>query len=250
MPAAHELVAFGPVEEDARKQLDRCLDAGGEEARGVLCADHHKGYSMPIGGVLPSQSVVCPPASATTSRAGTARSAVFDAIAHSPVPQQRALLDLARSQLGTVGSGNHYVDLLEDRADGRLWVGVHFGSRGFGHKTASGFLALASGRKWGDHVNDSMDAPPSTIQLGTPMADDYLAAMNIAGEYAYAGRDWVVNRVLRLLGARDERRVHNHHNFAWWEQHDGRTGSWSARAPRPHFQGSLVSSADPWATMR
>src|SRR5215470_18728838 len=60
MRAPHELVAFGPVEEDARKQLDRCLDAGGGEARGVLCADHHKGYSMPIGGVLASQSVVMP----------------------------------------------------------------------------------------------------------------------------------------------------------------------------------------------
>ena len=48
------------MEEDARQQLDRCLDAGGEEARGVLCADHHKGYSMPIGGVLASQSVVMP----------------------------------------------------------------------------------------------------------------------------------------------------------------------------------------------
>jgi tRNA-splicing ligase RtcB (3'-phosphate/5'-hydroxy nucleic acid ligase) len=60
MPTAHELVAFGPLEEDARKQLDRCLDAGGDEARGVLCADHHKGYSMPIGGVLASQSVVMP----------------------------------------------------------------------------------------------------------------------------------------------------------------------------------------------
>jgi RNA-splicing ligase RtcB len=60
MPAAHELVAFGPVGEDARKQLDRCLDAGGEEARAMLCADHHKGYSMPIGGVLASRSVVMP----------------------------------------------------------------------------------------------------------------------------------------------------------------------------------------------
>jgi len=113
---------------------------------------------------------------------------VFDSIAHSPVAQQRSLLSLAKAQLGTVGSGNHYVDLLEDRADGRLWVGVHFGSRGFGHKTASGFLALANGRTWGDRVNDSMDAPPATIQLGTPLADDYLAAMNVAGEYAYAGQ--------------------------------------------------------------
>jgi tRNA-splicing ligase RtcB len=164
---------------------------------------------------------------------------VFDSIAHSPVGEQRSLLSLAKSQLGTVGSGNHYVDLLEDRADGRLWVGVHFGSRGFGHKTASGFLALASGKKWGERVNDSMDAPPATIQLGTPLADDYLAAMNIAGEYAYAGRDWVVNRVLRILGARDEMRVHNHHNFAWWEEHDGQKWLVVRKGATPAFPGQF-----------
>src|SRR5436853_500648 len=248
VPNTHELVAFGPVEEDARAQIDRCLEKGGDEARGVLCADHHKGYSMPIGGVLASQSVVMPAGVGYDIACGNCavrtnlqasdldltdvmdeiwktisfgmgrkndepirEAPVFDAIARSPVAQQRSLLSLAKSQLGTVGSGNHYVDLLEDRADGRLWVGVHFGSRGFGHKTASGFLALASGRKWGDHVDGSMDAPPTTIQLGTPLADDYLAAMNIAGEYAYAGRNWVVDRVLRILGAPDTVRLHNHH---------------------------------------
>jgi tRNA-splicing ligase RtcB len=273
---AHELVVFGPVEEDARAQIDRCLEAGGEEARAVLCADHHKGYSMPIGGVLASQSVVIPAgvgydiacgncAVRTNLQAsdvdvrgvideiwntisfGVGRkndepirdAQVFDSIAHSPVGEQRSLLSLAKAQLGTVGSGNHYVDLLEDRADGRLWVGVHFGSRGFGHKTASGFLALASGRKWGDRVNDSMDAPPATIQLGTPLADAYLAAMNVAGEYAYAGRDWVVNRVVRILGARDEMRVHNHHNFAWWEEHDGRKWLVVRKGATPAFPGQL-----------
>ena len=60
---SHELIAFGPVEESARVQLDRCLTAAGDEARAVLCADHHKGYSMPIGGVLASQTVVMPPGS-------------------------------------------------------------------------------------------------------------------------------------------------------------------------------------------
>ena len=273
---AHALIAFGPVEQDARAQIDRCLDAGGEEARGVLCADHHKGYSMPIGGVLASQSVVMPAgvgydiacgncAVRTNLQAsdlevrramdeiwktisfGMGRkndepirdAQVFDSIAHSPVAEQRSLLSLAKSQLGTVGSGNHYVDLLENRADGRLWVGVHFGSRGFGHKTASGFLALASGKKWGDRVNDSMDARPATIALGTPLADAYLAAMNVAGEYAYAGRDWVVNRVLRILGARDELRVHNHHNFAWWEEHDGQKWLVVRKGATPAFPGQL-----------
>src|SRR5205823_2996250 len=57
----------------------------------------------------------------------------------------------ARSQLGTVGGGNHYVDVFADEA-GDLWVGVHFGSRGLGHTVASGFLALSQGKKWGERV--------------------------------------------------------------------------------------------------
>ena len=70
---------------------------------------------------------------------------------------QRTLADLAESQLGTVGSGNHYVNLMEDE-EGRIWVGVHFGSRGFGHKTASGFLALAEGKRFGERaVEGEMD---------------------------------------------------------------------------------------------
>jgi len=48
-----------------------------------------------------------------------------------------ALRDKARAQLGTVGSGNHYVDVFADEND-VVWVGVHFGSRGFGHTVASG----------------------------------------------------------------------------------------------------------------
>jgi len=273
---SHEVIAFGPVEESARVQLDRCLAAAGDEARGVLCADHHKGYSMPIGGVLASQTVVMPAGVGydigcgncavrtnlqaadldlpkvmdeiwSTISFGVGRkndervrdAAVFDAIADSPAAEQRELLSLAKEQLGTVGGGNHYVDLLEDRADGRLWVGVHFGSRGFGHKTASGFLALANGTKWDDRVNDSMDAPPAVIRLGTPLADDYLAAMDVAGQYAYAGRDWVVNRVLDMLGARDEFRVHNHHNFAWWEEHDGERWLVVRKGATPAFPGQL-----------
>jgi tRNA-splicing ligase RtcB (3'-phosphate/5'-hydroxy nucleic acid ligase) len=275
-PLEDRIVAFGPVEEAAEVQLERCLARGGEDARGVLCADHHKGYSMPIGGVLASQSVVMPAGvgydiacgncavrtdlKVPEARADIARimdevwrtisfgvgrnneerikdHPVFDSIQQSPVAWQRSMFHMARNQLGTVGSGNHYVDLLEDRADGSLWVGVHFGSRGFGHKTACGFLALAAGKPIDARVDDSMDAPPLTIPLGTPLADDYLAAMNVAGEYAYAGRDWVVDRVLRILGARDTFRVHNHHNFAWWEEHDGERWLVVRKGATPAFPG-------------
>ncbi len=270
----HELVAFGEVEPASLQQLERCLDVSGEESRGVLCADHHKGYSMPIGGVVASDQVVIPAgvgydigcgncAVQTPMKAADVDVAkamdeiartisfgmgrrneerisdhpVFDAIARSPVEGQRKQLSNARNQLGTVGGGNHYVDLFEDRADGSLWVGVHFGSRGLGHKTASGFLSLASGRKWDERPNDSMDARPATIALGTPLADDYLTAMNIAGDYAYAGRDWVVDRVLRILQTQARQRVHNHHNFAWWEDHDGKKMLVIRKGATPAFPG-------------
>ena len=76
----------------------------------------------------------------------------------------------------------------------RRWVGVHFGSRGFGHKTATQFLALA-----GEHQG-GMDAAPSCCRRRA-LGQEYIAAMQLAGEYAYAGRDVVVARVLDILGA-------------------------------------------------
>jgi tRNA-splicing ligase RtcB len=147
---------------------------------------------------------------------------VFDSIARSPVAEQRQLLPLARQQLGTVGGGNHYVDVLEDEA-GLLWVGVHFGSRGFGHKTATGYLNIAAGRPFESRsrAGGEMSAPPALLPLDAPSGQDYLAAMTIAGEFAYAGREAVVGSVLGILGAETTDRVHNHHNFAWRERHGG-----------------------------
>lgn len=269
------LMVFGEADEATRAQIGRCLDVSGDSARGVLCADNHKGYSMPIGGVVASSEVVMPAGvgydiacgncavrtniRATESRADLSRimdeiwrvisfgvgrkneeraeDPVLEAIAQSPVKEQRALVQLAAAQLGTVGGGNHYVDLFEDRDDGRLWVGAHFGSRGFGHKTACGFLALAAGKTWDTRVSDDMDAPPTVIPLGTPLADDYLAGMALAGEYAYAGRNWVVDRVLAILGAEDTLRVHNHHNFAWWEEHAGQRVLVIRKGATPAFPG-------------
>ena len=90
---------------------------------------------------------------------------------------------------------------MEDE-DGHIWVGVHFGSRGFGHKTASGFLALAQGLAFdGRAVEGEMDSPPVLFEVGSELGEAYIAAMELAGEYAYAGRDIVVAKVLEILGA-------------------------------------------------
>jgi tRNA-splicing ligase RtcB (3'-phosphate/5'-hydroxy nucleic acid ligase) len=124
------------------------------------------------------------------------------------------LQDKARRQLGTVGSGNHYVDVFADE-DGAVWVGVHFGSRGLGHTIASDFLALGQGLDWGRRAPEK----EVLLDLDQPIGHDYWQLMELAGQYAYAGREWVARKVVQLLGGTELELVHNHHNFAWKEQH-------------------------------
>src|SRR3989449_6315065 len=253
---------FGTVDQRSLDQLKRCMDAGDAEF-GVLCADHHPGYSQPIGGGIAYEGYVSPsgvgydigcgnkaaqtdltrddldalggveavmgeitrrisfgmgvPAAERTDHP------VLDRIRNADFAPQRKLAQLAESQLGTVGSGNHYVNVMEDE-DGRIWVGVHFGSRGFGHKTASGFLAMAQGLAFDTRAHEGeMDSPPVLFAVGSELGDAYVAAIELAGEYAYAGRDIVVAKVLEILGAEAAYEVHNHHNFAWREEHFGRS---------------------------
>jgi len=124
------------------------------------------------------------------------------------------LRDKARRQLGTIGSGNHYVDVFVDTKE-RVWVGVHFGSRGLGHTIATNFLALGQGLRWGDKAKEQ----EVLLDLTAPLGQDYWALMNLAGRYAYAGREWVARKVVEWLGGASEEIVHNHHNFAWKEEH-------------------------------
>lgn len=128
--------------------------------------------------------------------------------------QSRDLMDKARRQLGTVGSGNHYVDVFSDE-DGWIWVGVHFGSRGLGHTIASGFMSLGAGKKWGEHAKET----DQLLSLDTSLGQDYWELMQLCSTYAYAGREWVARQVVSMLGAREVEMVHNHHNFAWREEH-------------------------------
>jgi tRNA-splicing ligase RtcB len=159
---------------------------------------------------------------------------LFDDAAWEAVPAsvRSTIREKARGQLGTVGSGNHYVDVFSDEA-GMLWVGVHFGSRGFGHTVASGFLAVGQGRPWGERVPEQEVLLP----LQSPTGHDYFALMNLAGHYAYAGREWVARKVVSILGGREMELVHNHHNFAWRERHDGEDLIVVRKGATPAFPG-------------
>lgn len=132
------------------------------------------------------------------------------------------LKSTAREQLGSCGSGNHYVDILMDEKTEDVWIGNHFGSRGFGHRTATGFLNLANNREFlVNPPREGMEVAPTLFDMDTELGQMYFKAMQLAGRYAYAGRDIVIDQVLDILGAKALDEVHNHHNYAWKETHDG-----------------------------
>ena len=149
-----------------------------------------------------------------------------------PTRHRSALLGKARKQLGTVGSGNHYVDVFGDEAE-RIWVGVHFGSRGFGHTIASSFLAIGQGAEWGQRVPEA----EVILDLDAPAGHDYWRLMNLAGRYAYAGREWAARKAVEIIGGREVELVHNHHNFAWEEEHFGRKFVVVRKGATPAFPG-------------
>jgi tRNA-splicing ligase RtcB len=240
---------FGEHDAATIRQIETCVAAGGE--RGVLCADGHKGYAQPIGGVIAYKDkislsgvgfdIACGNLAIRTDvtrpQLQSSIQKIMDdvvrdisfGIGHKSktrvdhelfddpaweLQPMRGLKPVAAAQLGTVGGGNHYVDLFADEKD-RIWVGVHFGSRGLGHKTATHFLKAAGGK-------DGMDVPPTVVDEKSEIGHDYLAGMHLAGRYAYAGREVVARHVVRgILGAEIVEEVHNHHNFAWREKHNG-----------------------------
>jgi len=260
------LTVFGAHEEGTLGQMRNCMGVGRVVA-GTLCADGHLGYAQPVGGVIAYDGQVSisgvgfdigcgnlaarldTPFAAVRDRvpeilADIRRTISFGVGRANAERVEHALLDdrdawaasgmedyrqKAAAQLGTVGSGNHYVDLFEDEA-GLVWIGVHFGSRGLGHTSATRYLKAAGGR-------DGMHVPPAVVEEASELGQRYLAAMELAGRYAYAGREWVVERVRAIIGGAVTDSVHNHHNYAWKETHGGRDLWVVRKGATPAFPG-------------
>lgn len=168
------------------------------------------------------------------SRDAPVNDPLFEDPAWDAVPEKyrKGLRVKARQQLGTVGSGNHYVDVFADERD-TLWVGVHFGSRGFGHTVASGFLAMGQRKDWAARVPER----EVLLDVHAPIGHDYWHLMNLAGRYAYVGREWVARKVVSLMGAKEMELVHNHHNFSWREVHNGEELIVVRKGATPAFPG-------------
>jgi len=264
---------FGEPLQNAIDQMDFAMDFGGYKA--VLAGDHHLGYSIPIGGIIAYKDKISPSAVGFDCACGNLavltnatlldvhkdiekimdtivrnisfgigrvsnskhivrqkkpdEHAIFDSPVWNDIPLLNDLKDMARNQLGTVGSGNHYVDIFHDEFL-RIWVGVHFGSRGLGHKIASHYIKAGGG-------TDGINVAPALLDVNSDLGREYIAALKLAGEYAYTGRDWVCAEVARILGVEIFEEVHNHHNFAWLENHDGEDLWVHRKGATPAFPG-------------
>lgn len=264
-----EQPVFGTHDNQTLKQFQNVLMRA---ERGALMADGHLGYIMPIGGVAAYRNKVSPVGVGFDIGCGNmavkldqkaedfdvseALDIVEDRItfglggANPEAPEDHEFFETpeweafptpriahklkgkARKQLGTVGSGNHYVDLFKGEEE-YIWIGVHFGSRGFGYQTAQGFMNLSQNKEW----NDKFEQKEVLLDLDTPLGDAYFSAMNLAGRYAYLGREWVCYTLADAFEAEIIDEVHNNHNFAWKEKHGGEHYVVVRKGATPAFPG-------------
>lgn len=240
---------YGTHDDNTLEQMRVCMETG-SAAAGVLCADGHLGYNHPIGGVVgytdhisvsgvgfdiacgnmavrldaryedvaPNvQQILQDIAAVVSFGVGRTNDEKVDHhLFESDLWNAADVADLkqkARNQLGTVGSGNHYVDLFEDE-QGYVWIGVHFGSRGLGHTITTKYLKAMG-------ASGAMLAPPALLEAESDMGRGYMAGVALGGLYAYAGREWVVEKVRSIIGGAVTFSVHNHHNYCWRETHNG-----------------------------
>jgi tRNA-splicing ligase RtcB (3'-phosphate/5'-hydroxy nucleic acid ligase) len=162
----------------------------------ALMADHHKGYAVPTGGVVAYEDAISPSGVGFDIACGN--KAVLTDVDAADVKANIATImnDIWRTISFGIGRKNDAErvdhDLFDDPAWSiaackplkdemrRIWIGVHFGSRGLGHKTATWFLKAAGAK-------DGMDVEPCILPVESHLGTEYFEGMRLGGRYAYAG---------------------------------------------------------------
>jgi tRNA-splicing ligase RtcB len=265
----------------------------------ALMPDAHVGYGLPIGGVLALENAVAPYAVgvdiACRMRLSVydirpdllekRRQLLIDALERGTVfgvgkghekPQDHPVLDmdwsvtqvtrthkdLARAQLGSSGSGNHFAEfgmLTLENDDEQLGLKAgkyvalltHSGSRGTGSAVCQVYSGIAQAKLSAKYKDFGRLA---WLDLDSEAGQEYWAAMNLMGEYAAANHEVIHRNVSKLLGERPVVHVENHHNFAWMESHHGKTVVVHRKGATPAAPGVLGvipgSMADPAYVVR
>lgn len=263
-----EYASYGSneIEEGAVKQMETAMKLPVTVA-GALMPDAHQGYGLPIGGVLATENAVIPFGvgvdigcrmclsvfdinekmlkakhdffvntlkentlfGAGREFAKTTPHEVLERKEFDENPLLKSLQFKAAKQLGSSGSGNHFVEfgiveIKEENNALKLPVGnyigllSHSGSRGLGATVANHYTKLAM---------QTCKLPQEAkhlawLSLDTEEGMEYWMAMNLAGDYASACHHTIHEKIARALNEKPLCVVENHHNFAWKEMHHGR----------------------------
>jgi len=275
------------IEEDALQQAYNLAKLPFVFHHLAFMPDMHSGYGMPIGGVMATKRVIIP--NAIGKDIGCGMSAVPSTIKADSIPRETLLkiiqeiknqipvgyhhhtvqqiwegfdqapdipiiqkeLEAAKYQLGTLGGGNHFIEIQVDDK-GYFWIMLHSGSRNFGLKICDEYhkKAVYLCEDWHSNI-PSKDL--SFLPIETVEAKEYLKAMNYALNFAYASRRAMMNCIMDIFrryvsDIRFLDIINIHHNYAAWENHFGqnvivhRKGATSAKAGQigiiPGSQGS------------
>jgi tRNA-splicing ligase RtcB len=272
------------IEDGARRQMDTAMQLP-VTLDGALMPDAHQGYGLPIGGVLAVDNAVIPYGVGMDIGCRMALSVfdlpprylgqrtqelkkmlhahtrfgskeVFKQPTDDPILDRpefkeiavvRGKREAAINQLGSSGSGNHFVewgvvDITTEDNDLGVPVGQylgllsHSGSRGLGAAIAQHYTKVAMAK---------CPLPPEArylawLGLDTQEGQEYWRAMNLAGDYASACHHDIHRRLSQVLGEKPLAKIENHHNFAWRETlPDGREAIVHRKGATPAGQGVL-----------
>lgn len=271
------------IEDGAMRQMKTAMRLPISRA-GALMPDAHQGYGLPIGGVLATEGAVIPygvgvdigcrmclsvlPIAAaelgkrskmlesilvenTIFGAGGEWSTmgeheVLDRPLFQEIPLLKNMQLRAARQLGTSGSGNHFVEFgivslpMPDAALGLeagQYLGLlsHSGSRGLGANIANHFTKLAMEKRKLDGEARYL----AWLLLEEEEGAAYWEAMNLAGDYASACHHTIHERIAKALAIKPLAMVENHHNFAWKETHEGKEWVVHRKGATPAGKGVL-----------
>lgn len=247
------------VDEETLKQTKNIANLPIAYHHVALMPDAHVGFGMPIGGVLATEDAIIPnavgvdigcgmhavrtslkdlPRNTLETVASKIRSRIplgfehhkqprsWEGFKESPdLPIVRQELDSARHQLGTLGGGNHFIELQKDHT-GHLWIMVHSGSRNFGLKIAEEYYRKAK-NYCSEHKLDLPDSNLAYLPVDSRLGREYMEGMNFALRFARENRRQIMEDILAILEEtvgpfEVTDRIDIHHNYAAPEKHYGK----------------------------
>jgi len=248
------------IEEGALAQAKNLANLSFAFKHIAIMPDVHSGYGMPIGGVLAAKETVIPNAvgvdigcgmcAVKTSVTNIEKNDLNKIISnikrtvpvgfnHQKVSQDefwmpdadidkmkivRQEYNSARKQVGTLGGGNHFIEI-QKGSDDHIWLMIHSGSRNIGKKVADYYnkTAKALNERWNKKLNVKQDL--AYLPFETEEAGQYFREMEYCVKFAFSNRKLMMHKVQQcfaeVTGADFENLINIAHNYANWELHFG-----------------------------